>query len=201
MVAPGGRREDGEHRDRPQTLSPECFPAVEQLWKGDIEAKRRAVEALVGMGAERALLESLQAPDVLISEMASGGLWELWSLEKGPEARDALDGGVRALNSGEITRAKEVFRYLIALYPDWAEPVNKLATVLFLVNRASESVLLFKKAVALKPSHFGAWNGLAMAAMQVHDWDTAKRAAERAVAIMPGSAANRELLRIVSESE
>lgn len=170
-----------------------------QLREGDIEQKRRAVEALVELRAESVLVSCLRMADAVVNDFAAAGLWEIWLSERGREARESIDDGIRALNRGKISQARDVFRYLMVLYPDWAEPANKLAMLFFFIDRPADTLELCQRVVALKPNHFAAWNSMAMAAIQIRDWETAKLAAEWAVKLFPGSGANRELLRIVSE--
>ena len=85
----------------------------------------------------------------------------------------------------------------MAAHPDWAEAVNKLATVLYLQGRPEESIRYCQQVVALKPDHFGAWNGMAICAIQTEDWALALRAVEESVRLQPHSLANRQLLDLV----
>ena len=47
-------------------------------------------------------------------------------------------------------------------FPDWAEPVNRLATLRYIEGEYEESVLLCKRVLHAKPWHFGASSGIVM---------------------------------------
>jgi Flp pilus assembly protein TadD len=139
----------------------------------------------------------LASDDLLSIDLATQGLWECWLNERGPEARREMDEGVVAMNKGDLKRAETVFAKLMKKYPDWAEAINKQATVLYLQDRPKESLVLCKKVVALKPDHFGAWSGMAMCAMQVKDWTLARKAAHEALRIQPHSIQNQKMLKAI----
>ena len=49
-------------------------------------------------------------------------------------------------------------------------------------DRPEESIVLCRRVVALKPDHFGAWNGMALCAIQIEDWPLALEAVQRVAA-------------------
>ena len=101
------------------------------------------------------------------------------------------------MNDGALEEASSIFRKLMTRYPHWAEAANKMATVLYLQGHPEESIALCKQVVALKPDHFGAWNGLALCAVQTENWPLALEAVQQSLRLQPRSSANLQLLRLV----
>ena len=59
-------------------------------------------------------------------------------------------------------RAEAALLELMERYPDWAEPINRLATLRYLQGRPAEAVDLCLKVLRMKPWHFGALSGIVM---------------------------------------
>jgi len=172
----------------------ECVKALKH---GSIPEREDAAFKLIQAKAEDALSGCLVSDDELTTGLATQGLWECWLNEKGVDARKLMDKGVAAMNSGKLDAAEEMFRKLMKQYPDWAEAINKEATVLYLLGHHEKSLALCKKVVALKPNHFGAWSGMAMCAMQTGDWTQARRAAREALRIQPNSIHSKQMLKAI----
>ena len=101
------------------------------------------------------------------------------------------------MNEGDLPLAFRTFSAVMQSYPGWAEPINKLATVLYLQNKPEASIALCRDVVALKPDHFGAWNGLALCAVQIEDWPLARRAVSESLRLQPHSTSNRQLMGLI----
>ena len=78
------------------------------------------------------------------SELAQNQLWQHWYGEEGEDAREAI---VSADESGD-TAALEL---LSRRYPDWAEPLNRLATMRYIQGEYKASVDLCLDVLRLKP--------------------------------------------------
>ena len=163
----------------------------------DLPARQAAAQRLVAARAERELTSCLAVEDALVVQLAAGGLWEIWMNEAGPAARKRLDAGNEALGRGDFDEAAEAFEKLTRDFPEWPEARNKLATVRYLQGRPVESIRLCEEVLRQKPDHFGAWSGLTLCAVQVEDWVLALRGARESVRLQPGSAYNRQLLKLV----
>ncbi len=167
------------------------------LETGTTAQRLGALRRLIELRAEPEFTHCLASANPAVVQLAVAGLWECWLEEAGLDARRTMDDGVEAMNAGQLPAAAKTFRKLMAAHPDWAEAANKLATVLYLQGRPEESIRYCQKVVALKPDHFGAWNGMAVCAIQTEDWALAARAVQESLRLQPQSPSNRQLLELV----
>ena len=167
------------------------------LETGTTQERLGALRRLIELHAEAPLVRCLASADPAVVQLATAGLWECWLDEGGPDARRTMEAGMEAMGSGDLAVAAGTFRKLMTEQPGWAEAINKLATVLYLQGRPEESIGYCHQVVALKPDHFGAWNGMAVCAIQVEDWPLALRAVEESIRLQPHSRSNRQLLQLV----
>ena len=168
-----------------------------QLEEGTPPERQDALRRLIAIRAEPELARCLANADPTVVQLAISGLWECWLGEQGPAARQKLETGMAAMNNGDLDAAAPVFARLMAEYPQWAEPINKQATVFYLQGKPEDSIALCRRVVALKPDHFGAWNGMALCAIQTEDWNLALEAIRESLRLQPQSSMNRQLLRLV----
>ena len=167
---------------------------VKLLRSGARSDKEVALFQLIVIGAEHELTDCLTAPDPVTAQLATAGVWECWLNEEGPDAREQIDQGIEIMEQGDLFTAERVFRNLSRQFPGWAEPINKQATVLYRRNQAERSLDLCELVVEMKPRHFGAWHGMALCAVRLHDWRMAADAAREALRIQPQAKANREII-------
>ena len=174
--------------------------AIDQLaWlfeHGRPTEKEPALRQLILAAAEPVLTACLTVSDPLTVQLATAGLWECWLNEKGPEARQRMDEGIQQMAADDLAGAQKIFQSLSLKHPDWAEAINKKAAVLYLRGLAGDSLALCRRVVEMKPHHFGAWNGMALCAVQLEYWHTALDAAKRAVSLQPSSSAHQEIIRL-----
>ena len=167
-----------------------------QLLQGAPPERPTAATELTKLGAEEELLECVKSGDDLTRRLATHGLWECWLNERGPAARKEIERGIKKMEQGNLESALETFGKLVKKYPDWAEAQNKQATVLYLLGNPRLSYQVCQVVVELKPSHFGAWNGLALCAARMERWRDALRAARQALALQPGAQSNLDLIQL-----
>ena len=122
------------------------------------------------------------------SERAQSGLWQHWYGEEGEEARRSLELAQVALENPSAADEAPALVELMGDFPDWAEPINRLATLRFLQGRFDDSAELCLKVLRLKPWHFGALSGLVMCYVKLDKIEEANRWAIKA---MPPSGAER----------
>ena len=168
-----------------------------QLETGTTQQRLGALRRLIELRSEPPLVHCLASADPAVVQLAIAGLWECWLEECGHEARRAMETGMEAMEAGELASAAGAFHALMTEHPGWAEAINKLATVLYLQGRPEESIGYCHRVVALKPDHFGAWNGMAVCAIQVEDWLLALHAVEESIRLQPHSRSNLQLLQLV----
>jgi hypothetical protein len=99
-------------------------------------------------------------------ERAQLSLWQHWFSEEGEAAAKVLHAG-----DGDALALSE----LMDKYPDWAEPVNRLATLRYMEGNFAESVQLCLRVLRQKPWHFGASSGIVMCYTQLGDATEASR--------------------------
>ena len=104
-----------------------------------------------GVVRERELIAALSDLQPMMKEHPQAALWQHWYGEEGESARNALHAA-----EGEA----EALTNLIEAYPDWAEPMNRLATLRYMEEKYFESVELCFRILRLKPWHFGASSGI-----------------------------------------
>ncbi len=168
-----------------------------RLENGTTQQRLNALRQLIGLRAESTLVRCLTSSEPAAVQLAITGLWECWLDEAGPDARREMEDGVESMNAGELSAAVGTFKKLSAEHPDWAEAINKTATVLYLQGHPEESIAYCRRVVALKPDHFGAWNGMAICAIQIEDWPLALQAVQESLRLQPHSQSNRQLFQLV----
>jgi len=167
---------------------------IRVLKSGDRSEKEVALLQLIVAGAEHELTDCLTFPDQETASLATAGLWECWLNEEGPDARTDIDHAIKVMESGNYADAERQFISLCQQFPGWAEPINRRATILYLRGRHSRSIELCELVLEMKPNHFGAWHGLALCAVKLHQWRRAIEAARQALQIQPQAKANREII-------
>jgi tetratricopeptide (TPR) repeat protein len=112
---------------------------------------------------EPELLEMLRDPDPASYNEAAKGLRKLWREQEGPFAADELDAALAHLRSRASNRnaalkaietAAEAMQEVVSEYPDWAEPLNELATCELIRANPDESVRLALRVLEMQPAHF-----------------------------------------------
>jgi len=149
---------------------------------------------------ELEILNSLSSSDQAITD-----LWSLWFTERGTEAATLLlraeelssravgangsasgsspsSGGSGAAGSGEED-AQEAESLLWDLIEEhgvhWVEPVNRLATLMYMRGRLEESKALCEVVLSVKPWHIGALSGIVMVCISMNDVGCAREWAEK----------------------
>ncbi|HEY8965042.1 MAG TPA: tetratricopeptide repeat protein [Candidatus Methylacidiphilales bacterium] len=188
-----GRKQELE--PKPSPLAEALHAVTRQIVEGDSNTRAMALRALVESKAEALLVALLAIDEPGVAPLAMRGLWECWLNEAGTKARREIERGIARIDKADYAAAAEVFGKLIGAFPKWAEPVNKLATVYYLEKRYAESLALCRQVVRLKPDHFGAWQGMALCAVQLGDWAAALEAARQSLRLQPRNDSHRELVR------
>lgn len=138
-------------------------------WKRDLPK----VPPLTSIGRERLEMEITLLEGLGDSDDAIPQLWDLWYTSRGPKAAAELMATERLVAQGQPEawkEAEDLLRDLIAREGiHWVEPVNRLATLLFLQNRYEDSLELCLLVLAIKPWHFGALSGIVLVYQGLQD--------------------------------
>lgn len=128
---------------------------------------------------EMKLLAKLETSDDALSD-----LWALWFSERGPGPATELLNIESMVTDGssrdQWDEAEERLNRLIQKYNSngsdmqWAEPVNRLATLCYLQGRFLESKKLCLEVLSIKPWHVGALAGVVLVCAKLGDGVNAK---------------------------
>lgn len=119
---------------------------------------------------ERRLKEIELIKNLATSNQSMDELWRLWITERGPEAAARLLRVEELISVESWSEAESIILSLIEEYGIyWAEPVNRLATLYYMLGRYQESKALCELVLEVKPWHFGALSGIVMVCTAMND--------------------------------
>ena len=104
------------------------------------------------------------------------------------EGAEAMASAMNDRHAAEV--ARERFVGLIDRFPGWGEPLNKLATLEYLLGDYAGAARLCHDTLAIKPHHFGALSGLVQCELARGDLEAAQNAAMRLHNLQPSFAAD-----------
>ena len=110
---------------------------------------------------------------------------DVWRETKSDSIDLLMNRAIVALAEKEFDTALLHFNDVVELAPDYAEGWNRRATLLFVLERYSESIVDIERTVALEPRHFGAWSGLGKIFLELGNNTNALRAYRQALAANP----------------
>ena len=129
---------------------------------------------------------------------AEAQIWIIWTQHDDESAQLLMNDGVRAMNLGDMTRARGLFDVLIAEQPKFAEAWNKRATVNYLLADYEASLKDIEATLALEPRHFGALAGRGLVQSALGNVPEAIASFEQTLVVhpwAPGAHMNLESLR------
>ena len=158
---------------------------------------------LTAIAKERRVAEIQLLSDLKHGDESLDGLWSLWFSERGPHAANELCSIEELIAQGPRSwvEAEERLRDLIdeqGVY--FAEPVNRLATLLFLQGRLEESKILCETVLAVKPWHFGALSGIVIVCASLGDTSAARQWAPRRLPPIQPTGSNKRRAEWVERS-
>jgi len=130
-------------------------------------------------------LEDLKSDDPAVRDNATRALWVLWHGQLGPELEKELNTGTELMDRQQPDQALEIFQSLVERYPDFAEAHNKLATLLFMMDRFEESIKECEEVLRRVPYHFGALNGMGLCLFDLRRYEEAITYFQKALEIQP----------------
>jgi tetratricopeptide (TPR) repeat protein len=180
--------------------------ALENLTKGDLEARRQAAAWLGDLGVmadASALLQALRDDDEVVRALAEHSVWQVWS-RSGDVQIDALfQTGLEQMHRGAAQAAVETFTAIIEKKPDFAEGWNKRATIYYLMGEYDKSLRDCDEVMKRNPNHFGALAGYGQIYLQLEKPEATLEYFQRALRVNPNlrsvEAAVAELRRLIFE--
>jgi tetratricopeptide (TPR) repeat protein len=169
-----------------------------KLMLGSQEQKLSAAFDLAYVNGEEQLLRALKSPSPSIRTIAGNSLWELWVRAGGHDAFRQVQAANRALERKALPEALHILTDLTRKYPEFPEGWNRRATVYWQMGRYEDSIADARKAIALNPNHFGAWQGMGLCQVHLGNLEEACHCLRAALRIAPH---DRILQRLVGRFE
>ena len=118
--------------------------------------------------------ELKNAPNLISAKSIENKIWKKWSIIGDDELSNLqMKRGVILLENGELDKALDLFVNLSKKQPHWAEPINKIATIKFIMGDYLSSAYYIKQTLFLEPRHFGAISGLTQINIALKKYDKA----------------------------
>lgn len=131
-------------------------------------------------------LKLKNSPDKTIAKQYENKIWKYWLTDGSNETSNLqMQRGVNLLQSGELQDALQIFKNLSKKEPLWAEPINKIATIKFLMGDYLGSVNDIQLTLQLEPRHFGAISGLVQINMFFKNYSEALKNLDYVILINP----------------
>lgn len=135
---------------------------------------------LTAVGRERRLKEISLLTTLSKSDDAISDLWALWIAEKGPTAATLLLRSEQLMHVESYDEAESILWSIIRQYGiQWAEPINRLATLKYMQGSYEESKQLCEIVLSIKPWHFGVLRGIVLICTASNDASGARLWSEK----------------------
>ena len=156
-----------------------------ELLTAPLVEKEGNARALAHLGGEKLLLEALRKPEPSVRKAAEDALDAHWFAAAGLEPARRLLAAEIAMNDHRYDESLAILDRLVAQHPDFAEALNRRASLLFRMGRAGAALRDCEQALRLNPNHYGAWHGLGLCNIQMGNSDAARRCLERYQRLQP----------------
>lgn len=137
--------------------------------------------------------------DAHLADALSQQIWHIWRHTENDKATVLMAQGITAMAEHKFAAALDAFDRVVALAPDFAEGWNKRATVHYLMDHYTASILDIQRTLALEPRHFGAVSGLGLVYMAIGDDGAALEAFKKALEINPHLPGAREHVKALKK--
>jgi tetratricopeptide (TPR) repeat protein len=171
-----------------------------KLLSGDPEQQLTSATTLVYLRAQEQLLAAMQSDNATARAIAQKGLEHLWFVSSGEKAYQLLQKAYKLEEDQKHQEALAVLQEVINKYPNYAEAYNQRASIYWEMGDMKRSMDDSERALMLNPSHYGAWQGLAIGYRQVGNFKAAARCLRMALRFIPQDAATQEALRGCEEA-
>lgn len=156
-----------------------------RLMSGPRPEQVRAAARLVIVSGQTQLLRALRQGNPETREIASNALWELWCRAAGPTAYELVVSANEAVQEQDLTRALNIINRVVARYPLFPEGWNRRAQIYWQTGHYRRSMQDCRRALALNPVHYAAWQGLGMCQVHLGEIANACRSLASALRLNP----------------
>ena len=126
------------------------------------------------------------AQDPIIAKEFENQIWKFWINDSSNENnRLKMKKGISLMQKGKLDEALRLFINLSTLDPNWAEPLNKIATIRYLQGDFYGSIRDIQLTLKLEPRHFGAIAGLAQINLALGKYKNSLKNLDYALSIYP----------------
>jgi len=151
--------------DYPRVIKQKIIPKLIAELRNSVMDPDATPPTLTSIARERRTLELTLLSSLETNDNAVQELWTLWFAERGSHAATELIAAEELATMGpnHWDEAETKLWNIIESYGvHWAEPVNRLATLMYMQGRLEESRALCEVVLTVKPWHFGALSGIVM---------------------------------------
>ena len=166
-----------------------------QLLGGSEREQVRAATALVQVNGERQLLQVLQEGSAEARAVAKKAVEYLWFNAAGREAFRLTQSAYDAADKKDFDQALALLDLVVNQHSEFAEGWNQRASVHWQMGEWQKSMDDSRRALALNPNHYGAWQGLGVCLLKLGEIDEACQCLRRALEILPHDPTTREAVR------
>lgn len=154
----------------------------------DTDVAALAIDALALCGDKSAIAKLqclLRKPRPDIHRRAENALWSIWFRSGSAQAVSHLKCGLKHLEHENYLTAANQFSLAFDADPTFSEAINQRAIAYYLLGRYREAIDDCLQVIALMPPHFGALAGMGHCHAQQGQFQAARSAYCRSLAIYP----------------
>jgi tetratricopeptide (TPR) repeat protein len=156
-----------------------------RLLAGNENQRLRAASMLVQFGAQKQLIDALHVEQSAPRDVARKALEYLWFNAAGPEAFRLVQAAYKAAEQDDFPNSLALLDRVVKQFPNFAEGWNQRASVYWRMGDYEKSIADSRRALALNPNHYGAWQGLGICKLKLGDVAEACRCLRAARKILP----------------
>ena len=113
-------------------------------------------------------------------------IWNYWLTDGSLEtSNQEMKIGIKLIQNGNLDDALKLFIKLSKIEPYWAEPINKIATIKYLMKDFNGSIRDINLTLKLEPRHFGAISGLIQINIALGNYEEALKNIDHVLKIHP----------------
>ena len=116
----------------------------------------------LGSELDELFINLKNSPNAIIAQKYENKIWQFWLTGSSNKTNNLkMKKAIKFMENGNLENALALLINLSKLEPNWAEPLNKIATIKFIQGDFYGSIRDIQLTLKLEPRHFGAISGLA----------------------------------------